>query len=123
MSIHPIHPAFPANMSVTTWQRRLGIASDGQEVLDIARDFLATLSPFELHSLPESCRPPQKLFQDDIATYAFDLTNHECNSAEPGELVHKLARFFSHAATRLATLTALDMHRSRDGDHDRQQSA
>lgn len=125
MSIHPIQPGtlFPSGMTATTWQHRLDVASHPDEIVDVARDFLATFSPYELHALPEACRPPQKLFADDIATYAFELTTHECNTAQPGELVYKLARFFSHAATRLATLSALDAHRGHDGDLDQQQSA
>lgn len=125
MSVHPIQPGtlFSSHVTATTWQHRLDVASHADEVVDVARDFLATLSPYELHALPEACRPPQKIFEDDISTYAFELTTHECNTAEPGELVYKLARFFSHAATRLATLSALDLRRRGDGDLDQQQSA
>ena len=99
-------------MTATTWQHRLDIAPDCHAVLGIAREFLASIPPCEMHALPERCRPPGKLFQDDIAAYAFELVTHECNAPEVCELAHKLARFFSHAATRLATLTALDLRRT-----------
>jgi hypothetical protein len=42
-----------------------------------------------------------------VSSYAFELVRHECAERdETGELVHRLARFFSHASMRLAQLTA-----------------
>jgi hypothetical protein len=110
MSIHPIHHKneSPAHMTAVTWQHRLDHARTADEVVAVARDFLASFEPAELQSLPESCRPVAKVFEDDIASYAFDLMRHESGPTEPGELVHKLARFFSHASMRLAQLTARD---------------
>jgi len=122
MSIHPLHPhrfdEFP-HLSATTWQERLDACHTAQELVDVGRDFLATFDPFELHALPEHCRPPAKLIEADIGAYAFDLVRHECATPQAQELVHKLARFFSHAAMRLAQVTA----RNQQGDGMEQQSA
>lgn len=117
MSIHPIHHKneSPAHMTAVTWQHRLDHARSADEVVAVARDFLASFEPAELSSLPESCRPVAKVFEDDIAAYAFDLVRHESGPTEPGELVHKLARFFSHASMRLAQLTARDPVADDDG--------
>lgn len=121
MSIHPLHPPHDGFPQVTalSWQQRLDAAHTPRELVDIGRDFLATFDPFELHALPEQCRPPAKLIESDLGTYAFDLVRHECSTPETAELVHRLARFFSHAATRLAQLTARDQH----GDDLEQRSA
>lgn len=95
-------------MTGTTWQHRLDAAHGVEEVVAAARDFLAILSPFELAALPEECRPPAKIVDaDDISSYAFELVRFECAGRdETVELVHKLARFFSHASMRLAQVTA-----------------
>jgi hypothetical protein len=122
MSIHPLHPITDRTpfLAASTWQQRLDSARSVAELVDVGRDFLASFDPFELHALPEHCRPPAKLIDADINAYAFDLVRHECATPETEELVHKLARFFSHAATRLAQLTA----RNQDADdYDEQQSA
>jgi len=121
MSIHPIHPhsdRYP-HMVATSWQHRLDSAQCADELVLVGRDFLASFDPFELHALPEHCRPPAKLIAADVGPYAFDLVRHECATPETEELVHKLARFFSHAATRLAQLTARDQ----DGEDFTQRSA
>jgi len=112
MSVHPLHSrnAFPPHMTATTWQHRLDGTHSAQDVVGVARDFLATFSPVELHSLPAPCQPPGKLFEEDIATYAVDLVRHECSTPETEELVHTLARFFSHASSRLSQLTARGQH-------------
>jgi hypothetical protein len=101
-------------MTGTTWQRRLDMARTVTDVVGVARDFLASFDPPELHALPTPCAPPAKLIDgDDIASYAFDLLRYECEAPGTADLVHRLARFFSHASIRLAQLTA---HSARDAD-------
>lgn len=106
-------------MKGTTWQHRLDAARGVDEVVASARDFLAAFSPLELAGLPEACRPPAKIVDaEDISSYAFELVRFECAERdETAELVHKLARFFSHASMRVAQLTARDPVA---GDDDRQ---
>jgi len=109
MSIHALHPKEDApHMSGTTWQHRLDLARSEREVVSAVRDFLASFGPLELAALPEACRPPAKVVDGaDISSYAFDLVRHECDHVEGvADLVHRLARFFSHASIRLATLRA-----------------
>jgi hypothetical protein len=98
----------PHSSTSITWQHRLDMCRSEAEVVGAARDFLAMFDPFELHSLPEACRPPGKIVDaDDIAAYAFDLVRHECDrDAHETQLVHKLARFFSHAASCLSQVNA-----------------
>jgi hypothetical protein len=111
VTIHPIrgHASGP-HMTGTTWQHRLDAARAVEDVVAAARDFLAVFGPLELAALPEGCRPPAKIVDDeDIASYAFDLVRFErAEGAEVGDMVHRLARFFSHASMRLAQITARD---------------
>ena len=105
MSIQPMYGESPPLSP--SWQQRLDFARDESEVLAIARDFLAMLTPYEIDQLPKPCQPPLKLVdRDDIAGYAYDLVRHECGDApESIELVHKQANFFSHASMRMAQLS------------------
>jgi hypothetical protein len=52
---------------MSTWHRQLDDAKSVAEVVSIARDFLATLTPRELARLPESCRPGKIRDESDIA--------------------------------------------------------
>ena len=90
-----------------SWQQRLDLAHDEAEVVAVAREFVAMLTPYEIDRLPKPCQPPLKLVdRDDISAYAYDLVRHQCDEADGmAELVHKLARFFSHASTRTAQLS------------------
>ena len=91
-----------------SWQQKLDLACDEAEVLAIAREFLAMLTPYEIDKLPRPCQPPLKLVdRDDVASYAYDLVRHDCEDGpETAELVHKLAHFFSHATMRIAQVTS-----------------
>lgn len=111
MSIRPTRAGddgLSPRMTAATWQQRLELARCSQEVVDIARNFVATFTPYELFSLPDACRPSPKLYVEDIPHLAFDLVRHECANAQTAETVQRLARFFAHASARLAQLAALD---------------
>ena len=96
-------------MTGTTWEHRLDDARSVEEVLAAARDFLARLDPDEINTLPGKCRPPAKIVDaDDIGLYAYELVRHECGDDDTAELVHRLARFFSHASRQVARSLALD---------------
>jgi hypothetical protein len=124
MSIHPFNSQSEgqARTSAMTWQERLDQACSRDEVVDIARTFLAAFTPYEIHALPAPCQPPPKLFAEDIAPYAFELVRHECSTPETAEIVHQLAHFFSHASTRIAQL-ASSAARGDGGLEEQQQSA
>lgn len=98
------------HMTGTTWQRRLDAARRADDVVGAARDFLAGFDPLELAALPAPCLPPAKIIDgEEISIYAFELVRFECaDDRVTAELVHKLARFFSHASLRLAQLAALE---------------
>jgi hypothetical protein len=108
MSIHPFlqrpHPAISVS-----WQGRLDGCETCAEVVSVARDFLASFSPYELAVLPEEVRAPAKLHDgEDLTPYAFELVRRNCDKDPPAvaDLVHKMGHFFSHASIRLAELQA-----------------
>lgn len=108
MSGAGLTPSRPRGLrkKVVSWAARVEGASCSQEVVDVAREFLAQLTPYEVYALPPACTPPPKLVDaDDVTAYALALVRHDCAeaAAEPG-LAPKLADFFSHASGRLARL-------------------
>ena len=108
---------FPPHLAATTWRQRLNAARAPQEVVGIARDFLAAFTPYELHALPDRCRPPAKLFAEDVSHFAFDLVRQDCTEAAEADVVPRLASFFAHASARLAQLAAYDHASSGAASH------
>ena len=121
MTIHRIDQNKPHQyLTGSSWQERLDAAREGAEVADAARDFIALFTPYELAAIPEHCRPPANVHQDEIPAIAYNLVLCESTvEGEAVELIHKLARFFSHAATRLGQVQA----RRNDYDDEGRQSA
>jgi hypothetical protein len=89
-----------------SWDGRLDAARTVQDVLDIARDFIASFSPEEVQALPERCQLPTKLFEEDVCAYAYELMRTEVTANAADDALHKLAPFFSHACGQLALLHA-----------------
>jgi hypothetical protein len=107
MSIDSLHPAEAASQAtVAPWQRRLDVARDVAEVVEITRDFLAAFHPADLHALPTACWPPARIRDGaDVAAYAFELIRHECSAPRTAHLMRQLASFLSHASGRIARLS------------------
>ncbi|HZZ93929.1 MAG TPA: hypothetical protein VFE23_15315 [Usitatibacter sp.] len=114
MNIQPIpHSSRRAQVTVT-WAAGVEGAESVHDVIELARDFLAQFTPYEIFALPQACKPPAKIVDaDDITAYAFALMRHQCaEGAHHAEMIRKMAGFFSHAAHRLAYLAVSD---SREG--------
>ncbi len=122
MSVHQLHP----KGHPLTWQERLDDATRESDVVDVARDYLATLSYHECAHLPELLRPRKIVDANDITTYAFDLVRHACHDEGAQRLVQRLAHIMSRASIRLAEIMVSERanpghdQRSRD---DQQRSA
>jgi hypothetical protein len=100
-------------MTGNTWEHKLDCAKSVEDVVAAGREFLARFDPQEINSLPAKCRPPPKLVDpDDIGNYAYELVRNECDDRDAAEIVHRLARFFSHASIQIARLHALERTRS-----------
>lgn len=115
MNLHPFRlRAQP--LTTVTWQSRLNNATEPDEVVGIARDFVAQFDHPEVAGLPATCRPGKLVDADDVTSYAFTLVQHCTGHATEGAvLVERLAAFFSHASFRLTRLLsdAESVHESR----------
>jgi len=109
MSVHPFPPESNDRKAIVNLHRQLDHAVSAAEVVALARDYLASFTPYDLAALPDVCRPPGKLYDaEDVTTYAFDLVRHDFEK-EPervARLVHQLAGFFSYASVRLSEIQA-----------------
>lgn len=92
-------------MTSASWQQRLRNAATETEVLDVARDYLASFDRCDLAMLPARCRPRTLVCAHDIASYAFELVGHYCDKSDAtARLVQQLANFFTEASTRLSEI-------------------
>jgi len=87
------------------WQLRLRDSATDAEVLDLAREYLASFDPYDLAMLPARCRPRTLVCAHDISSYAFDLVGHYCDKSDAtADLVRQLAGFFTEASIRLSEI-------------------
>ena len=114
MTIHQLHP----NGKPASWQGLLAACATEAEVVDVVRDFLATISPYEAARLPVTLRPRRMLDANDITTYAFDLVRGDVGDDDSGaqRALHRLAHFFSRASIRLAEIMSDASSRRASGD-------
>jgi hypothetical protein len=89
-----------------SWQERFDLAGTESEVVEVARDYLASLDPFEIATLPERCKPRKLFDAADIASYAFDLARQHTEEPLTAALVHRMAALFVHANIRLSQILA-----------------
>ena len=94
-------------MAVNDWDARLEASQNDADVLQVARDFLASLDSFEVAALPPSCRPRKLTSANEVSTYAFDLLSCDASPENPAtKVISRLAVFFARASNRLARLYA-----------------
>jgi thiamine biosynthesis protein ThiC len=113
MSIHQLHP----QGHPLTWQERLDTATTEFDVVNVARDYVATLSHDELMQMPEGLRPGKIVDANDITTYAFELVRHECHDEGAQRLVQRLAHVLSRASIRLSEIMVTDRKHPGEGAH------
>lgn len=81
------------------WHSQLDTARTTRAVLDIMRDYTASLTPRQLASLPEKCRPSRLKDEDDIGYWTFVLAQHQCRPADFDiELFQDVLNHFLHAS-------------------------
>lgn len=99
---------FGAFSSSMCWQLRLHQADLAEEVVTLARDFLAEWSPRELSFLQPDLRPRKIVDGDDVNDYALELVRQQQVSMDPraAPQLHRMANFFSTASLRLSQLCA-----------------
>ena len=95
----------PSNMAPRSlaWFDLLAAAATPEEVVNVARDFLATWTPEEIAALPRACRPPRTLkFPEEIVDYAFSLVKAHLDEGSDSNGVTRMATFFAEASWRVA---------------------
>src|SRR4051794_31516593 len=102
MSFYP--GSHPSRLVAVSWSDRLDAARNENELLEVARDFLATFSPYDLARLPESMRPGRLVDANDVSELAFTLLSHRAHDVKGARGLPRLRRFFTHASVRLSEL-------------------
>ena len=92
---------------MTNWHDRIDDIEDQDDLLALARDYLASWSPEVLAMIPEQARPTQVKGTDDLAYWHQRLVDCYCTGAAKGresELVRDMLQFFAFALQRAAEL-------------------
>src|SRR3954470_12448816 len=80
------------------WQGRLDQAMTREDVVGVARDYMALWSPNELSCLPANLRPGKLVDSDDVSDCALRFIQAEMGRGTEAEThVGKLRAFFSRA--------------------------
>jgi hypothetical protein len=90
-----------------TWYRQIDAAKNIEEVVAVARDYLATWPPHDLARLPEACRPGRIRDDEDIESLHGRLVEEYRNTRASGDelsLLQQLMSFLVRAAIRVAEL-------------------
>ena len=96
-----------ASMQTTPWQFQLDGAPTEEEVVAVAKDYLATWTPQELAFLPEDCRPGRIRDGADINAFSFKLAQALCSTAfesSDASYAQRMLSFFAHAAVRISQI-------------------
>src|SRR5687767_10391466 len=108
MSVHQFHPRASNHPTAPVgWQHTLDQAGSEHQVVMLVRDYVASLDPYQVASLPPQCRPGKFVDAEDITSFAFEVVRYHCEQNDKTrELVHRIAAFFSYASTRLSQIMA-----------------
>lgn len=85
------------------WLARVATARTPEDVLAIAREYVAHFAMESGDSLPVELRPGKLATVDDVQHYALALARYH-GHGETARGVYKVSEFFSRAAVRLAEL-------------------
>ena len=99
----------PHQRPVGLWSQVLDGAGTEQDLVTVVREYLATLSPDELVRLPVGCRPGKISDGEDVSELAFRIASAHLSFTGPVPdrlLLERLMGFFTHAASRAASLQA-----------------
>ncbi|HET9581152.1 MAG TPA: hypothetical protein VFP44_25225 [Usitatibacter sp.] len=116
MTIHTFHAKNDHHRSAITWHSLLESSQGEQDVLRVARDFIASFTPHEIELLPASCRPGKLVDGQDVALYGYELTLHRWDEDEAAApVIQSFASFFADATEHLARIA-----RQAQGDDERE---
>ena len=107
MSRHEYSPQIRSAMNQLSWHGRLNDAVSQEDVVAVARDYVALWAPEELGQMPGDLRPGKIVDAEDVSAYAFALMQAQMGGGQVAEsVVHKMGAFFSSATMRLAQIMA-----------------
>ncbi len=92
---------------MNNWHDRIEDIEDQDDLLALAREYLASWSPAALGMIPEQARPTQVKGTDDLAYWHQRLVDCYCTGAAKGresELVRDMLQFFAFALQHAAEL-------------------
>ena len=118
MSVRPYLRVVGDGMRTPTWQERLDFCRTEREIVEVARNYLASFDHFEVSRLPDQCKPTRLVCGSDVSHYALALTHYGFSERDRNaELIHRLAAFFIQAHMKLSHLGET----TNDGDGDEKQ--
>jgi hypothetical protein len=89
------------------WYEQITRARSWGELLEVARSYLASLSPHEWNSVPDKCRPDRIKGIDDLQHWQECLANAylEVAAADHASEIHRdMLAFFTAAAERASEM-------------------
>lgn len=94
-----------SSLASVGWQGRLAEATSREDVVAVARDFLALVGPEEVARMPVDCRPGKLVDGEDVANYAVTLARRSCDpDCFNDHNLQRIAAFFGDALGRLSQL-------------------
>jgi hypothetical protein len=87
-----------------TWPELLKAARTAREVVDIARNFVASWTPQEVKALPQGCDLPLRFQEpEDVILYTFALSQARLAGKE-NDALSRMWSFFMEASQRAGAL-------------------
>jgi hypothetical protein len=96
-------PCWQDALTLDSWITRIAAANTDEDIVAIAREFLACLPEEFLPCLAGSCCPPEMLAAQDVSSYAFVLMNR-CIAKDTDPALLGMTRFFAAASQRLSIM-------------------
>lgn len=86
------------------WHCKLEGAESADDVVALARDYVASLSPEQLGRLPDACRNLRVKAEDDIEYWTYRLSQRPRDDAVDAELLQDVFNHFLHASLRISQI-------------------
>ena len=88
------------------WHCKLELAQSAEEVVALARDYVAGLAPGDLGRLPDPCRSLRVKAEDDIEYWTYRLSQRprQADAAIDGEFMQDVFNHFLHASLRISQI-------------------
>jgi hypothetical protein len=105
--MHPQSAHDPPPSVPEQWLARISCASTPDDLVEVAREYVAEMTEAERMRLPSSCLPPPFKTARDVNDYALTLTRAHLQSSgsiSTAVLIDRLMVFFATVSARLAQI-------------------